>query len=160
MLWDRALFVLTFLAAIGCGLIAGVFFAFSAFVMKALSRRPAAEAISAMQSINLAVINPMFLGVFLGTAVLSIAAAMPAMIRGQPQVAYVLAGALLYVIGTFGVTVLFNVPLNNAVAAIALSDADAPARWADYLKRWTMWNHIRTLAAALALAAFILALRR
>ena len=65
---DRLLHALTFLSALGCGLVAGVFFAFSAFVMNALGRLPAAQGISAMQSINVVVINPLFMGAFLGTA--------------------------------------------------------------------------------------------
>jgi uncharacterized membrane protein len=55
---DHLLFALTLVAALGCGLMAGVFFAFSAFVMKALARLPLAQGIAAMQSINVAVINP------------------------------------------------------------------------------------------------------
>jgi uncharacterized membrane protein len=161
MTLDHALFAVTFLAVIGCGLIAGVFFAFSTFVMKALAKRPAAEGMAAMQSINVVVINPMFLGVFMGTAALSIAAAVMAMIRWQqPQLSYVLGGAALYVLGTFGVTIMFNVPLNNGLASITPTDPQAAERWADYVKRWTMWNHVRTFAAALAMVWFILALRR
>ena len=67
---DDVLFALTLFAALGCGLMAGFFFAFSASVMKALARLPAAEGIAAMQSINVAVINPVFLGAFLGTTAL------------------------------------------------------------------------------------------
>ena len=49
---DQWLFALTLFAALGCGLIAGVFFAFSTFVMKALARLPSGEGMAAMQSIN------------------------------------------------------------------------------------------------------------
>jgi len=66
---DRPVLSLMFAAAIGSGLIAGVFFAFSSFVMPALRRLPAAQGVAAMQSINIMVLNPMFLGVFLGTAI-------------------------------------------------------------------------------------------
>ena len=65
---DQWLFALTLCAALGCGLMAGVFFAFSAFVMKALARLPPGEGLAAMQSINVAVVNPWFLVAFLGTA--------------------------------------------------------------------------------------------
>jgi uncharacterized membrane protein len=51
---DGLLFVLTLFAALGCGLVAGVFFAFSTFVMKALARLPAEQGIAAMQAINAA----------------------------------------------------------------------------------------------------------
>src|SRR5688500_15391947 len=140
------LLTLTFAAAIGSGLIAGVFFAFSTFVMKALARRPAAEAIPAMQSINIVVINPMFLGVFLGTAVIS---RIGAFIRWQSS--YAVLGAICYVIGTFGVTIVCNVPLNNALAKVEPSAPDAAGRWSQYVRRWTMWNHVRTLAATAAM---------
>lgn len=49
---------------------AGVFFAFSTFVMKALGARPLAQGIAAMQSINVAVINRWFMAAFFGTALL------------------------------------------------------------------------------------------
>lgn len=63
---DALLYLLTLLSALGCGLIAGVFLAFSAFIMKALTRVAPAQGILAMQSINIVVINPWFLGVFFG----------------------------------------------------------------------------------------------
>ena len=60
---------LLLVSALGCGLIGGVFFAFSSFVMGALARLPPAQGIAAMQSINIVVINPVFLLAFMGTAV-------------------------------------------------------------------------------------------
>jgi uncharacterized membrane protein len=151
---------LTFAAALGAGLISGVFYAFSTFVMRALLRVPPAEGMTAMQSINVAVINPMFLGVFLGTAAASAATGVLAGLRWErPDAGYLLAGSLLYLAGTFGVTAAFNVPLNNALAALPPGDADAPRRWADYAGRWTTWNHVRTAAALAATGAFVMALR-
>ena len=127
---DRLLPALAFAAALGSGLAAGVFFAFSAFVMRALRRLSAGAGMAAMQSINVAVINPLFLGVFLGTAAASAAAVVAAVVRrAEPGAAYLLAGGALYLVGTFGVTVLFNVPLNNALAAADPADPDeAPRR--------------------------------
>ena len=118
-------FGLTLFSAIGCGLVAGIFFAFSTFVMKALARLPAPQAIAAMQSINGAVINPLFLSAFLGTGAscaLLIVAALRAWKR--PSAGYLLAGSLLYLAGTIGVTMLCNVPRNNALDAV---DLPAPA---------------------------------
>jgi uncharacterized membrane protein len=112
---DRWLVVLTFAAAIGSGLIGGVFFAFSTFVMRALWRRPPAEGIAAMQAINVAVINPAFLGVFLATALISVIVAVGTLVRWERAgTVWLLAGSALYVLGTFVVTVAFNVPLNDA----------------------------------------------
>ena len=157
---DRWLIALTFAAAIGAGLIAGAFFAFSTFVMKALGKLPTPEAVTAMQSINIVVINPLFVGVFLGTALISaILVAMALMQWDRPAAALLVTGATLYLIGTFAVTIFGNVPLNNALAKLTPTAAEAAAQWTHYLSRWTLWNHVRTLAAAIALAFFILALR-
>src|SRR5690242_18856478 len=111
------LFALTLIAALGCGLIAGVFFAFSAFVMKAFARLPAAEGMAAMQSVNIAVLNPVFLSVFVVTAVVCVLAVVASVLHWQdPRAVYLLAGGLLYLLGCFGVTMAFNVPRNDALA--------------------------------------------
>lgn len=158
---DDWLFALKLGAALGSGLIAGAFFAFSSFVMKALSRVPASEGMAAMQSINVVVLNPLFLGVFVGTAALCAAGLVFSFLRWQePDAGYLLAGSLLYLAGTFLVTMAFNVPLNDALAAVAPAAAEARDLWAGYLVRWTAWNHVRTVAALAAAASFILALRR
>lgn len=158
---DPWLVAIAFVAAIGSGLIAGVFFAFSSFVMKALRRLPPGEGITAMQSINVAVINPLFLGVFLGTAAACAAAAVGALMRWEkPGAAYVLGGSAAYLAGTFGVTMGFNVPLNNSLEAVSPADPDAARRWADYVSRWTAWNHVRTAAALAAAVLFAASLRR
>jgi hypothetical protein len=83
----------TLVAMAGSALIAGAFFAFSTFVMKALAALPAPQGIAAMQSINVVVINPLFLIPFAGTAVLSAGLAAAAVLRWQePGVGYLLAG--------------------------------------------------------------------
>lgn len=156
---DHLLFTSALLATLGAGLIAGVFFAFSTFVMRALRRLPPREGIVAMQSINIAVINPLFLGVFLGTALLCIVCAMGAAMGWGAGAGWMLAGSGLYFGGTFLVTMLFNVPLNNGLAILTPGDASAGDHWTRYVRRWTAWNHVRTVAAILATAAFVLALR-
>jgi uncharacterized membrane protein len=157
---DALLFTLTLAAALGCGLIASVFFAFSAFVMGALARLPAAQAIAAMQSINVGVINPAFLGVFFGTAVLCIVLIVAALITwGETGAIYVLVGSVLYLVGTIVVTMACNVPRNNALAAVAPDSVDGASLWIRYVAEWTAWNHVRTAATLLAAASFIMALR-
>lgn len=102
-------------SALGCGLIAGVFFAFSTFVMNALARQPPAQGIATMQSINITVINPLFMTAFLGTAVACILLAISSLLNWhQPSAAYLLVGSLLYLVGTVLVTIVGNVPLNDA----------------------------------------------
>jgi uncharacterized membrane protein len=150
--------ILTFIAALGSGLMAGFFFAFSATVMWALGRIQPASGIAAMQAINVVVLNPLFLGTFFGTAILSLVLAITALAGwSEPGSGYLLAGSLLYFGGTFLVTVVFNVPLNNKLAAVKPDSAEGKAVWTRYLREWTAWNHVRTVAPLAAMAAFILA---
>lgn len=151
---------LTWLAALGSGLVAGVFFAFSSFVMAALGRLPAPQAIGAMRSINVVVVNPTFLSAFFGTAAGCLAlAALSLLDPAAPGAGLRLAGGLLYLLGTILVTIAFNVPLNDALAAGEPDAPGAAALWARYLRVWTAWNTVRTAAALAASAAFALALR-
>ena len=147
------------LSALGCGLIAGAFFAFSTFVMKALGALPAPQGIAAMQSINIVVINRWFMTALFGTALLCIVVAVMAFRRwDEPAAAYLVSGAAFYIVGTILVTILFNVPRNNALAVAPPTSMEAASLWADYLTGWTFWNHVRTAAALAASALFIIAL--
>jgi uncharacterized membrane protein len=68
--------------------------------MNALARLPAAQGISAMQSINVVVINPLFMTSFLGTAAACVFPAVSWVLRWrEPGAAYLLAGSLLYLVG-------------------------------------------------------------
>lgn len=143
---------------LGAALMAGTFYAFSTFIMAALGRVPAAEGMAAMQSINVAVINPWFLSVFLGTAVLSIALVGLALLDSQPRSLWMLSGGLAYVLGTFSVTVVGNIPLNNELARASATAPDGRAVWVRYLDRWAQWNHLRTAFAVIATLLFALGL--
>jgi uncharacterized membrane protein len=148
---------LDLLAAIGAALIAGTFFAFSSFVMPALAKLPPAAGAAAMQAINVAVLNRLFLGVFVGTAAISLALVVAAVLRWDGDAAYRLAGGLLYLVGSFAVTIFGNVPLNDRLAALdAAAESSAP-QWRHYVGSWTAWNHLRTLGSLGALGCFIAA---
>ncbi len=135
---NKFLFALTLLSAIGCGLIGGVFFAFSTFVMKALAALPPPQGIAAMKSINIAVINPIFLGPFLGTAVGCVILLVSTLLTWQkPGATCVLVGSALYLLGTFLESARF---------------------WAEYVAGWTLWNHVRTIAAIAAASLLMIAL--
>lgn len=156
---ESLLFILTLVSALGSGLIAGVFFAFSSFVMKALARIPPAQGIAAMQSINVVVINPLFMVAFLGTAVACVVLAVSSLFAWhKPAAAYSLAGSLLYLIGTILVTMVCNVPRNDALARVNPVSPDGVSLWAGYVRSWTAWNHVRTGAALTAAASFTVAL--
>lgn len=151
---------ITLVAAGGCGLIGGCFFAFSTFVMKALRKLPPEQGIAAMQSINVVVINPWFLGPFLGTALLSIVLFARALFTWQASGSgFLAAGSVLYVVGTLFVTLAFNVPRNDALAKLTPTSPEAAAQWATYCAEWTAWNHVRTIAALAAAASLLVALR-
>lgn len=151
--------VVTVLCALGAGLTAGIFYAFSTFVMAALARLPPPEGIAAMNAINVTVINPWFMAVFMGTPLLCVAAALFAVLNwSTPGSATILIAALLYVAGSFLVTMIFNVPLNDALAAVPPASPEGAALWTRYLGEWTFWNHVRTAAPLAATVLFIVGL--
>lgn len=150
-----AVIVLT--TALGCAIIGGVFWAFSTFVMRALAQRPVPEGVAVMQAINVTVITPLFLGPFMGTALLGVVLLLIAFTRdSMPGAGWQVAGALLYLVGTFLVTMFGNVPLNNRLEKVTPESREAHDLWARYLERWVFWNHVRTLAALAALVALVL----
>lgn len=154
---ERAIFILTFAAAIGSAVVGGIFYAFSSFVMAALGSLPSTQGAGAMKAINLTVINPVFMLAFMGTAVLGLVLAGVSLIWwGRPGGMLMLAASLLYLFGCFGVTMLFNVPLNNQLAAVA--PAQEAAVWSRYLDVWTVWNHVRTMASILSAVLFTAAM--
>ena len=103
--------------------------------MRALATIPPQQGIAAMQRINVVVINPLFLGVFLGTVVVAVVAvALELLSMSSPRSPLVVAAAVLYVVGTFGVTMQFNVPRNNRLARMASDSAEAAAYWPEYVQ--------------------------
>lgn len=156
---DKLDFALALSGALGCGLVAGVFFAFSTFVMKALSRLAPAEGIAAMQSINVVVLRSWFMAAFLGTsAVCAVALIFSLWWWRGPGLVFMFAGSLFYLVGCFLVTILFSVPRNKALAAVAPSGADSARSWAGYVAGWTAWNHVRTASSFAAAVLFSIAL--
>ncbi|MDF3065849.1 MAG: hypothetical protein K0R38_1450 [Polyangiaceae bacterium] len=154
----RPFSLLEVVAALGSGLIAGVFFAFSSFVLPALARLPAAHGISAMQSINVVVLNRSFLGVFLGTAACSIVLALRATADSSTSARLALAGSLFYLVGCVVVTRVGNIPYNDALMRLAPDTPQAAALWERFVARWSVCNHVRGVASFLACTLFILSL--
>jgi uncharacterized membrane protein len=150
---------LLWFSAIGCGLMAGVYFAFSAFVMTSLGRIDQAAGIAAMNSINVVILRSLFMPLFFGTTLAGAALALLSFFRwGEFGAIAMFAGGVIYVIGMFLVTVIFNVPLNDALAAVDPSTAQGASLWARYLQDWTFWNHVRTVASLAAFVLFTLAI--
>ncbi|MDJ0899767.1 MAG: DUF1772 domain-containing protein [Xenococcus sp. MO_188.B8] len=152
-------FSLMLFTAIASAVSAGIFYAFSTFVMKALAEQPPAQGIATMQSINITVINPWFMAAFFGPAVGGIILTIALLGQwDQPGAIYWLVGSLLYLIGTIGVTIVGNIPLNDALAVVRPDSAEGATLWARYLTDWTFWNHVRTAAGFLAAAMFTISL--
>jgi uncharacterized membrane protein len=125
---------LLWFSAIGCGLMAGVYFAFSTFIMTALGRLDQAAGIAAMHAINVDIVRSLFMPLFLGTT---------------------MAGAALVVMGVSR----FGEPgAVSMIAAVQPSAPEAGVVWVTYLKDWVLWNHVRTVASVGGCACFIVAL--
>lgn len=151
---------LTFVAALGSGVVAGVFFAFSSFVMPGLARMPATGGIAAMNSINVTAVTPLFMTALFGTALVCLIVGIGAVMGwSQPGSPWLVAGGLIYLVGIVLVTIVFNVPLNDALAAVNSASANGASLWSRYLDEWVMWNHVRTLSGVAALACFWFAAR-
>ena len=155
----KFVFIVTLLSALGCGVIGGVFFAFSTFVMKALEALRPPHGIAAMKSINVVVLNPVFLGMFLGTAASCIVLILTSLLAWEtPGAALALVGAILYLVGTFLVTLICNVPRNDALAPLHPSAQRCADAGSEYVRVWTAWNHVRTISGVAASVLMMIAL--
>jgi len=144
--------------AIGCGLMAGLFFAFSTFIMKALGRIAPAAGIAAMNSINDGILRSLFMPLFWSTTVASAALAVLAIaVWNEAGAKAMLTGGVVYLLGMFVCTVAIEVPLNNQLKSSADSESTL-SMWRRYLVLWTKWNHVRTVSCVLSCALFIWAL--
>jgi uncharacterized membrane protein len=151
----RVITLVTACAAVGCGLIAGVFFAFSISVMSALARLPAAQGIVAMNAINVAIINRVFMAALFGTAAACAVLAVSSLFAwSEPGARFRLGGCVVYLAGAILVTRAFNIPRNDGLAATQPDSPEGAALWARYLVEWVAWNHVRT-ATCLAAAALL-----
>lgn len=152
-------FVITCLlwfSAIGCGLLAGVYFAFSTFIMTALDRAGQAAGIAAMNAISTTIMRSLFLPLFLATSLISLLLVGVALFRwGESDALPMLCGGIIYVVGMFLVTMVFTEPLNRALAVVDPTSASGAEVWSGYLQDWTPWNHVRTIASTAAATLFI-----
>ncbi|MFE7648712.1 anthrone oxygenase family protein [Streptomyces phaeoluteigriseus] len=152
-------FVLAVLGVLGTGLVAGVFCGFSTFVMRGLASLPPAQGVAAMKAINVTAVTPAFMLLFVGSTVLCAVIAVVTLVLWPDEGAVeLLLGSALYLSGSFGVTMFANVPRNNALLKPAQGTAEATAYWPDYVREWTAWNHVRTVASTAAALAYVLAL--
>jgi uncharacterized membrane protein len=156
---DILITALLWFSIVACGLLAGLYFAFSAFVMTAFARIDVAAGVAAMNSINRLIRRSWFVPLFVGSSLSSLAlAVIGALHWSEGGACAALAGGVIYFVGMFVVTMICNVPRNNALDASDPATAEGRALWARYIKEWTAWNHVRTLASTAALILFVVAL--
>jgi uncharacterized membrane protein len=148
---------LTVVAAVGCGLVGGVFLAFSGFVMPALRRLRDSDAAAAMQAINVTAVRPPLMAAMFGTAAACVGVGAVGL-ASLDETAGVLAvtGALVYLLGVVVLTGAYNVPRNNRLAG--LEGGAAADYWPTYDRSWTRGNHVRTVAGVAAAVLLTVAL--
>jgi len=152
---SRLITLTTHGAALGAAVIGGTMFAFSSFVMPALARLQPASGILAMQQINAAAVTRSFIGVFLATAVACVALGASSALHPDRAALVRGVGALLYLAGTFALTLAVHVPRNDALASLDPTSLEAAAQWKHYVASWSSWNHVRTAAALLGAAVLV-----
>ncbi len=140
-----------YIAAISAGLMAGVYAAFSTFIMRSFDQLGPTPATNSMNAINEVILRSSFMPLFFGSTLLY------AVLGGYAVFADELAGrwilfsaSIIYVLGMFVSTAAFNVPLNNRLAAVANEPAQHASTWSDYYHRWTRWNHSRGICSVIS----------
>lgn len=158
-MFETSLTAILWFCAVGCGLMAGVYFAFSAFVMASLARIETPAGILAMQSINDVILRSAFMPLFFGTSVAAAGVAAIALLDlSRSGAIWMLSAGILYFVGMFVCTAVFNVPLNNKLKETDSHSADGADVWDLYLRQWTRWNHVRTIASAGSSVLFFIAI--
>ena len=147
--------IVTLIAAGATLLVAGVFFGFSSFVMRAIDSLPATESIAAMRAINRLAVTPAFMLALFGSAALSVGCAVVAVVNGSEGFPLLISGAAAAIIGVIGTTIAANVPLNDALAESGGNDDTAT--WALFYRPWVRANTVRTLAGVVSGALLIAA---
>jgi len=140
--------VLLWTAALSSSLMAGIYFAFSGFIMKAFGKIEATHSIAVMNSINASILRSAFIPLFFGSSIVSALLVIFSFAHwGEAGTALTLMAGAVYFVGMFVSTALFNVPLNNSLARLEPNSSNAHQVWSRYLKTWTKWNHLRTVSS-------------
>jgi uncharacterized membrane protein len=148
-------------ATVTMGLMAGVFGIYTNAIMPGLGRTDDRTFVGAFQSIDRAIINPLFLATFLGALLLSgLAAVLHLGGDGRSVLPWAVAAFVLY-LAVFVITIGVNVPLNDGLKAAGDPDriADLGAVRARFDEaRWVRWNLVRTVACTAAFGCLCWAL--
>ena len=146
-----------FSAVLLTGLSAGFFYAWSVSVIPGTIKVADTIYLETMQSINRAILNPAFFLIFLGSLILLVTNTIQQYHAGL-TFWLMLAATLIYLVGTFGVTALGNVPLNDDLDALHLNDLsdDKLAQFRQYYE--LKWNKLHTIRTVFAVISFLLSL--
>ncbi|AUV84083.1 DUF1772 domain-containing protein (plasmid) [Salinigranum rubrum] len=137
---------------------AGLFFAYSVSVVLTLDTLSASSYTRVMQSINEEILNPLFGVSFGGAIIVPTVGAFLVFIEGLWTALFgqlFLAGTVIYLVGTAGVTLLVSVPMNNTIAGWSIESP--PTGWEEVRARWKRWNHVRTVAAFISFVLYVVA---
>lgn len=150
--------IILVLTATFTALMAGLFYAWSCSVMLGFARLNDREFVSAMQKTNRAIQNPVFFAAFFGAPIFLIISTF--LHFGLPRFVFLFSATFLYLVGTFGVTMVGNVPMNNRLDQFNLKSAtegEITEQRANFERRWNNLNTIRTVTSTLALILTIFA---
>jgi uncharacterized membrane protein len=148
MMTSSIITALFWAAALSSGLIAGIYFAFSVFIMRAFGKIETSQSVVAMNAINETILRSLFMPLFFGSTIVSVILIIVALTHwGDAGSGLTLIAGAIYFVGMFVCTVVFNVPLNHLLAGVNEDNANAEEVWSLYLKTWTLWNHLRTVSS-------------
>ena len=136
-------------ATVAMGLMAGVFWIYGNAIMPGLRRTDDRTFVGAFQSIDRAIINPLFMAGFFGALLLTGAAAALNLSEGD-VLPWTLAAFVLY-LAVIVITLRVNVPRNDEIKAATDPDLAAVRQRFDE-SRWVRWNTVRAVASTAALA--------
>ena len=141
---------------LSAGIMAGVYFVFSAFAMKALDEAGPGLAADVMNRINRVILASAFMPLFFGSTLILLLLLIAGVVSGgDPRAPWLIGTGALYCLGMFLCTVGFNVPLNHQLQAVGGESApqETADLWRRYVRIWTRWNHVRTVSSGLTCAA-------
>ena len=141
------------------GLSAGFFYAWSVSVIPGTKKVLDPTYLETMQHINKEILNPAFFLIFFGSMLVMVISTL--MHYGSGSTFYLLLGATVaYTLGTIAVTGLGNVPLNNELEALNLSQLSPSKLTAFrqyYEAKWNDFHLIRTIFSGVAFLLSLLA---
>ncbi|MDN5204877.1 DUF1772 domain-containing protein [Fulvivirgaceae bacterium BMA10] len=143
------------------GLSAGLFYAWYVSVIPGTKRVADHTYLETMQSINRAILNPGFFIIFFGSLIMLLISGYYQYLENLHLPFYFICTSIaFYMIGTLGITMFGNVPLNESLAPVNLSELSAEklkSIRAAYEGRWNLFHAIRTLFSVLSFITLLIA---